>query len=171
MRYIEIAKLKQYAAGGTYYRVPNERGIKLASDELVLFAFHAENKLKNLEWQRVGCRMHVFGNWFIRSSLTTPGIEIMRFFVNKTANICPGQPKILLNVDQWNHLMLALKSVHKFLYDTDKIAPCFYQEDHFKEGKFEGCCNCVAFSSDEDKKNMEKKGESSEPPAKKVKAQ
>lgn len=170
MRYTEIAKLKQYAAGGTHYRVPNERGIKLATNELALFAFHAENKLKNLEWQRVGCRMHVFGNWFIRSSLSSPGIEIMCFFINKSANICPGLPKILLNVDQWNHLMLALKSVHKFLFDKDVIAPCFYNDDHYVDGKFEGCTNFTAFSSDEYKKTLLKKGETSEPPSKKTKA-
>ena len=45
MRYAEIAKLKQYAAGGSDNHAPNEMGRKLATNELALFAFHAENKL------------------------------------------------------------------------------------------------------------------------------
>ena len=145
----------------------------MSTQEMVLFAFHSENKLKNLEWQRVGCRMHIFGNTFIRSSQGLSGVEIIRFFINKNGNICPGQPKILLNVDQWDQLLDALKQVHTYIFQDKKITPCFYNADHFdNEGEFVGCPNCLCFTGESDKKPEETKSkpdheaEDENPPAK-----
>ena len=118
----------------------------------------------------MGSRMHVFGNTFIRTAQSSPGIEIVRFFINKTGNICPGLPKLPLNVDQWTQLNSALNSVHTFLFKDAPIKPCFYKDDHFENSIFKGCMTCIAFSSDEDKKMLQK-GEISEPPAKKNKSQ
>ena len=145
-QYIEIAKLHRYSPGGALYRIPQENRIKFNVEEFTLFAFHSQHKLLNLEWQRIGARMHIASDYFVRSSTIKQGVEITKFFLNKANTPCPGVPKFFLNVDQWGRLMEGLMQVHTFLFKDAPISPCFYNADHYDQEDFHGCPVCLCFT-------------------------
>ena len=144
-KYVELARLRQYGPEGQYFRIVGDKGIKFSLKEAELMAFHAQNKLHNVEWQNIGARVHFASDFFARTS-PSPGVEVCNFFINRNGNLSPGNPKLLLNVDQWVNFFEGLAKMHIFLNDGRDISPCFTNNDYFDdEQEFIGCEICLPF--------------------------
>ena len=143
---MELAKRLRYSPDSALYRSKTEKGLKFSLAEFTLLNHHVQNKLREMTCDQFGKRIHLAGECFVRTNPTEDGVEILKFFFNKSNVICPGNPKVPLNKEQWEKFKAACEDMHKQIPDVMSAAPCFTDADHFDaDQEFIGCPVCLPF--------------------------
>ena len=91
----------------------------------------------------VNLSIHLGGNWYVRVNSKYPGVSIRRFwFKMESEELLPSRNGVHLHKEQWENVMLHLKTINSALPELESTIPCSMEDDHMNQEGYLNCSEC-----------------------------